>query len=281
MHRGFNLELTDLEKEYDYYKENESKLNAKEQENYAHFKKYIQCAKDNYIEKKQICLKPLKKILIGERDVIDGSALKNKCFPVNLSYDIFLSHSHRNSELALYVAGILKKCLKLDVFIDWALWEYCDELLKEIDKKYCYNEDKETFSYISRNHSTSHVHLMLNTALMEMMDYCECLFFLNTPDSINLKMGIENRTLSPWIFSEISMSRLIKEKDPIRTANESALFEAYSVTASTKPSLEISYATDISHLFQMNEEVFYQWITNCNDIGYKSKSALDYLYANC
>ena len=77
------------------------------------------------------------------------------------------------------------------------------------------------------------------------------------------------------------MSRLIKEKDPIRTVNESALFEAYSVTASTKPSLEISYATDISHLFQMNEEVFYQWITNCNDIGYKSKSALDYLYANC
>lgn len=61
MYRGFNLELTDLEKEYDYYKENESKLNAKEQENYAHFKKYIQCAKDNYIEKKQICLKPLKK----------------------------------------------------------------------------------------------------------------------------------------------------------------------------------------------------------------------------
>ena len=49
MYRGFNLELTDLEKEYDYYKENESKLNAKEQENYAHFKKYIQCAKDNYI----------------------------------------------------------------------------------------------------------------------------------------------------------------------------------------------------------------------------------------
>lgn len=281
MHRGFNLELTDLEKEYNYYKKNESKLNAKQQKNYAYFKKCIQCAKDNYREKKRSCLKPLEKILIGERGVIDGSALKNKCFPIDFSYDIFLSHSHRNSEFALLVAGILKEYLKLDVFIDWALWEYCDKLLEKIDEDYCYNEDKGTFSYTSRNYSTSHVHLMLNTALMEMMDCCECLFFLNTPDSINLKMGIENRTLSPWIFSEISMSRLIKEKDPIRTANESALFEAYSVTASTKPSLEISYATDISHLFQMNEEVFYQWITNCNDIGYKSKSALDYLYANC
>ena len=51
----------------------------------------------------------------------------------------------------------------------------------KIKSGYCYSCQCNAFSY-----NLSYVHMMLASALMTMIDKCECVFFLNTPSSINL-----------------------------------------------------------------------------------------------
>jgi hypothetical protein len=53
--------------------------------------------------------------------------------------------------------------------------------------------------------------MMLSTALSMMIDKAECLFFLNTPNSIQATEAID-RTKSPWIYHEISISSLIRKR---------------------------------------------------------------------
>lgn len=71
----------------------------------------------------------------------------------------------------------LHDCFGLEAFIDSCSWGYCDDLLNKIDKKYCYDSKKKTYDYHLRNYTTSHVHMMLSTALAEMMDNTECIIF--------------------------------------------------------------------------------------------------------
>ena len=168
--------------------------------------------------------------------------------------------------------------MNIDVFIDWALWDYCDSLLKKIDDVYCLNKNSSNgkYSYKSRNVSTAHVHLMLNMALMEVMDNCECLFFLNTPDSIHLKSDIGGRTKSSWIYSEISMSRMIRKIIPKRLSPPQIATE--SVLACFSEGLEMSYDVDLSHLQDVNSENFVEWINNIPDEPNNAKDCLDILY---
>lgn len=263
MYRGFNLELSGIESEYQTYD----------------FRKgCIATAKANYEDKKSECADSLKKLILGENGVVDGSAVKQKCFPSDGKYDVFLSHSHKDSEFALFIAGLLKESLNIDVFIDWALWDYCDNLLKDIDDVYCLNKKSSNgkYSYESRNVSTAHVHLMLNTALMEVMDNCECLFFLNTPESILLENDIESRTKSSWIYSEISMSRMIRKIIPERLSPPQIATEA--VLACFSEGLEMSYDVDLSHLQDVNSENFVKWIENAPTESNNAKECLDVLY---
>src|SRR5690606_35011062 len=131
-------------------------------------------------------------------------------FP-QIDADIFISHSHSDEKMAILLAGWLKETLGVYVFIDSCIWGYSNDLLRQIDNKHCLNPSGETYSYEKRNNSTSHVHMMLSTALNMMIDKTECLFFLNTPNSISTKEVI-SQTESPWIYSEISMSELVRRK---------------------------------------------------------------------
>lgn len=261
MYRGFNLELSGIESEcqtYDFYEE------------------CVDIARANYENKKNECAGSLEQLILGKDGVVDASAVKQKCFPIDGKYDVFLSHSHKDSEFALFIAGCLKKFLDIDVFIDWALWDYCDKLLRRIDNVWSMNEDKSFYLYDSRNVSTAHVHLMLNTALMEVMDNCECLFFLNTPKSIDLKEDVKSRTKSSWIYSEISMSRMIRKIIPKRLSPPQIATE--SVLACFSEGLEMSYDVNLSHLQDVDSDLFCKWIDSCPDGEKNPKNALDALY---
>ena len=81
---------------------------------------------------------------------------------------------------------------------------YCDDLLRQIDNEHCKKEDGKTYDYNLRNYTTSHVHMMLSTALTEMIDKTECIMFYNTPNSVSLADDLETQknekrkvTLSP------------------------------------------------------------------------------------
>lgn len=113
---------------------------------------------------------------IGVDGIINGCELEADWFP-KVQADVFLSHSHKDEELAIRLAGWLYDKFKLTTFIDSCIWGYSDNLIRRIDDKYCKNYKNQTYYYKKRNTSTSHVHMMLMNALMKMIDKSECIFF--------------------------------------------------------------------------------------------------------
>lgn len=159
MFRGYNLDLSNNEKQ--------SFLGISDQE----------------IENYENELKNLKSILKSkvndtvvlprEKDgKIDGSKLIDDWFPRHKS-DVFISHSHNDTRTAKRLAVWLNKNFGLTVFIDSIVWGSANELLKGIDNVYSVLERKNgntTYNYDTRNYTTSHVHMMLSTALNDIID---------------------------------------------------------------------------------------------------------------
>ena len=147
---------------------------------------------------------------------IDGTELSARYFPT-LKTDVFLSHSHNDKNLAYMIAGILNTYFGLNTFIDSFFWGSADKLLREIDNKYCWQEESDTYNYRKRNFSTSHVHAMLTSSIMKAMDSAEIIIFLNTSNSVpDLEEAISNEgyneyTLSPWIYEEMLLTKMLKE----------------------------------------------------------------------
>lgn len=207
---------------------------------------------------------------------IDGSKMQTNWFP-QIKADVFISHSHQDEELTLGLAGWLEKHFGLKAFVDSAVWGYSDYLLQKIDDKYCLQEKEEkglySYSYKKRNRSTSHVHMMLSVALTRMIDSTECLFFLNTPQSVSPNLSIANQetTSSPWIYSEIVMSRLVMKKQKghgiqFRRANES------------KPDLKVEYPLLMDHLKKLTSKDLQERKRRCQDYSSRHIKALDFLY---
>lgn len=221
---------------------------------------------------------------ITEDGIINGTDLKEHWFSITKK-DIFISHSHCDINKVKAFAGWLHDCFGLEAFIDSCSWGYCDDLLNKIDKKYCYDSKKKTYDYHLRNYTTSHVHMMLSTALAEMMDNTECIIFFNTPNAINLedelnKINGKNKeiTTSPWIYHELSMTTMLQRKQPKR----SEMIMEYS---SRQSSCDLKVKCDVTkalnkmiNLEDNHMEEWYElWNKQTKELGYKGEP-LDTLY---
>lgn len=182
---------------------------------------------------------------------IDGSRMQENWFP-QIKADIFISHSHQDENLAIALAGWLYQKFGLESFIDSCVWGYADYLLKLLSETYHEYSDPRDFISLHRFVS-SHVDMMLSVALNQMLDNTECLFFLNTPKSISIDAPIEETTSSPWIYSEIAMSRLIRKQIPERL--ERVLNESLN-TFSRKP---IRYRLPMDHLLVVSAQDMLDW----------------------
>jgi len=215
---------------------------------------------------------------ITEEGIINGSALKEHWFSISKK-DIFISHSHKDIHKVKAFAGWLKENFGLESFIDSCSWGYCDELLKKIDKKYCYKPKTRTYDYDLRNYTTSHVHMMLSTALTEMINKTECIIFFNTPNSIIMsdeldKINKNEKTVSPWIYHELSISTMIQISPPNR---RSFLQERYDQGISFAHSeLKIGYdvSDQIKNMINLSDDILKKWKEKHDD----KKHALDELY---
>ena len=178
-------------------------------------------------------------------DIIDGTKLEDEWFK-KMKADIFISYSHNDIELVKAIAGWLNKEFGLNIFFDEAIWGQADELLHEIDNKYCLNENKQTYSYEKRNLSTSHVHTMLSVSILKMIDLAECVFFINTKESIPIAKDViengKNYTMSPWIYQEITMANNIQIKD--KKYYRKNLILEHSKQIEPQQELKIKYETD-------------------------------------
>lgn len=256
MYRGFNLEIEGEGSEY--YMEVGQKIFEKQKRNIEiNFEKYF----------------------ITD-DVLSAKLIMEDWFPIIKSH-IFLSHSHNDFNLALTIAGALKEKFNIDTFIDSTIWGNSNELLRKIDDKYCYNENSSTYIYKNRNYSTTHVHLMLMSALTNMINQSECLFFLNTPKSTSISEEIKNTTNSPWIFAELNISKVINKITPERLLRfkrtySDTLTKAEDLNESENIKFQVSYELELSHLETISEDFFVEWLEQ--NYFLNPETALDDLY---
>lgn len=207
---------------------------------------------------------------ICEEGKIDGAALQSEWFP-DVKADIFISHSHNDRDKAVKLAALLYENFGLVSFIDSFVWGSADKLLKKIDEKYC-KQESGYYDYEKRNFSTSHVHMMLSVALGKVIDKCECVIFLNTANSVSTSSDvIINKTNSPWIYSEICMSNIMKKTPPKRYSYETKSYnqiqENYNII--------IEHILELSNFIDINKLHINQWIREHN----KNYHPLDTLYS--
>ena len=171
----------------------------------------------NYEEKWKDFYSQLLSLATGINGIADGKTLNNFVFPLDDEYDVFISYSHDDANIARRFAHFLTSSCSLNVFLDEFVWGSADKLLKAIDDEYCMNEDKTEYLYHRRNLSTSYVHALLSMSIMDVISRTECCIFIDSNHSIyldNIKNGKEN-TLSPWLYEELQfMNKLPKQ--PLR-----------------------------------------------------------------
>ena len=199
----------------------------------------------------------LKKYL--ENGTVDGTKLLKEVFATD-HYDVFISYSHNDDDLIFAIAGMLGKEFNLNVFVDVFYWGSADRLLKEIDDIKCKKEDG-TYDYQKRNLTTSHVHAMLTSAIMQVMDLSEVVIFVNTYNSVpvlkNTLSGKKEYTLSPWIYEEVLFTEFLRKKEWFehRILNLSEKFER-----KIKQDFEIAYELPKNNMISIDIHIIREWI---------------------
>jgi hypothetical protein len=105
-----------------------------------------------------------------------------------------------------------------------------------------------------------------------MIDNSECVFFLNTPNSVTPN-SIINKTFSPWIFSEIATTQIIEKKIPKRRIRKNNKVVAMKTL---NEDLKIEYDMELSHLTNLDDDLFGKWLSKSST---SPENALDNLYS--
>lgn len=260
MFAGFNVKITDY-----YWKEIET---------------YYEDGKNLLSNQKKYLENQLKKYICEDGKTLNASLIEEDWFP-EVKADVFLSHSHADEKKVVALAGWLYKNFGVTSFIDSYVWGYSNNLLQLMDNNYSLIEKNDrsiTYNYKKTMITSSHVHMMLAMALAKMIDKTECLFFINTPNSISVEAIIrdEDATFSPWIYEEIKISQIIEKKEPKRynkSVKENAQFQ--------KNDIQIKYDVDLNHLFELTDADLKKWslykYRGCNnlDILYLDKKIIE------
>lgn len=214
--------------------------------------------------------------------IIDAESLETSWMP-KIESQVFISHSHLDNTGDQAIIKQITCCLEnlgISYFVDSFVWGYANDLLKMIDEEFC-RSGETTYSYEKRNVSTAHVHNMLNMALLKMMDACECFLFVNTSNSIPLsdlltQEGIDNPTYSPWLYSELTSSSLIRKRR-LKEHRLSMLKEGKIINHS-KQAVPMVYPAPLDHLVSLSQDAFEEWVDSMWKKGTRGESALDQLY---
>ncbi len=217
---------------------------------------------------------------------IDGTKIQKEWFP-EIEADIFISHSHKDKDLACALAGWIYDSFGLKCFIDSCVWGYSDDLLTSMNSELSNKREKEDgylYDYDSCNRVSQHVNMMLSVALQKMIDKVETVIVLNTENAIKVCSNVEmNKTYSPWIYSEIIATQLLRKKPLITYRNYSrkdyrADSFAMSESMQYAMNISISYKVSLAHLKKLSEKDLISWEMEYLFNEEKYEHCLDALY---
>lgn len=189
-------------------------------------------------------------------NAIDVQSLEQDWFP-SVDAHVFISHSHKDIGLVEKFEHWLYQRFGIKSFVDSRVWEYANELLKKIDDEYCVKQDTYyglIYDYEKRNISTSHVHMILATALLKMIDKMDYVFFFNTPNSLSTN-NIRQMTYSPWIYYELLLLNFIRKNSP-RKLVEGEMRKSFSIESKK---LTMAFPVDIKNLYKLSMTELSRW----------------------
>ncbi|MCT4673680.1 MAG: hypothetical protein N4A37_10625 [Prolixibacteraceae bacterium] len=255
MYRGFKLDNIDFYNEFDkYYSKGESLF----------FKQQARVKKS------------LNDFFLNDHS-LDASMIIKSWFP-EIKAHVFISHSHKDEQTVIALAGWLFDNFEIISFIDSCVWGYGNDLIQILDNQYSwFDKEKNIYTYNKVLSSTSHVHMMLSTALNTMIDKTECLMFYNTPNSIQPYEN-KDKTQSPWIYSEIAFSEIVRRQIPKR---ENFVLTKNMHSRGFKSlvgenNMDMKYDANIDHLVTLSDGDLKKWKEH--GVCSNPESALDYLY---
>lgn len=268
MFMGFNLQLDKdasiFCEEYDY-------------------EKLQELGRNHLDAQKAIYKKSLREYVI--QDEIDGTKIQNEWFP-EINADIFISHAHADEELACALAGWINITFGLSCFIDSNVWGHSVKLLEEMNSQLSNKRKDRDGGYLydhqSCNRVSQHVNTMLSIALQKMIDKVETVIFLNTDNAVRVYDDTQmEKTYSPWIYSEIVCTQIVRKKPLLAYRNYPTVKKEYSAIYESAQFImhsAISYNVSLKHLKTLTERDLIRWdmeyLSNRRNFQYK----LDALY---
>lgn len=215
---------------------------------------------NNLKTKKTIFKKSIKQLIQPKCGILNGSTIKDVYFPSTtldgFKYDFFISHSHNDEKAAIVLASWLETYYDCSCFIDSLVWKSADELLKEIDDRYCYKKHTKTYDYKKRNFTTSHVHAILSMALLDTIKNSKCCIFIESDESISLSNGLRKKTFSPWLYEEIKYMTLFQHTDSTKY---------FAKTDSLNENFKVKYDADELDRFPFLDNVSIRNLRNMID----------------
>jgi hypothetical protein len=231
----------------------------------------------------------IKKFMLkDEKNILDHSSFVKNWFP-KTGCHIFLSHSHGDIEIVTLIANVLYSKYGIKSFIDSYFWKNVNSAIIEIDEKH--NKIRtDLYDYKGSMQTCSNFYMILSNALSESIHESDSFFFICTNYNKGSSDQYRKKTFSPWIYSELKISSLLKpspHKDRpyafidsfIRKTNKA------SATATIDESFRVQYELPNYHLTKVDIENFFDAIDNTdeNEEHYNTSaifSSLDKLYRN-
>ena len=137
---------------------------------------------------------------LPEGEKIKAEVIRNNHFNSDNQYDIFISHSHADIDLAKNLRDDLKSKFNFTSFIDSELWANINDLERTIrGYDYC----------IARRDLCRAFDIILSTSLNQALLNSKFFIFIKTDNSIKL-----DRMDSPWLYFENQIAKNIFYKKP-------------------------------------------------------------------
>lgn len=169
---------------------------------------------------------------LPEGEKIKAEVIRNNHFNSDNQYDIFISHSHADIDLAKNLRDDLKSKFNFTSFIDSELWANINDLERRIIIRYDWYD-----YYIVRRDLYRAFDIILSTSLNQALLNSKFFIFIKTDNSIKL-----NRMDSPWLYFENQIAKNIFYKKPeeyfnLESINESQVSKF--ITVDYKPDSDI------------------------------------------